>query len=50
MGPMKLRLIMIGGINALISVGLLAARGISNLYLAYMGISLVVLFAGIIIR
>ena len=42
MKAMKLRLLVLGGINAVIAVGLLASRGYAELYVGYLAVSLVV--------
>lgn len=46
MKAMKLRLLAIGGINALIAVGLMVSRGFADLYAGYLAVSLLVMGVG----
>lgn len=50
MRAMKLRLLVIGGINALIAVALLAARGYSEIYLGYLAVSMAVVVVGLLLK
>ncbi len=50
MKAMKLRLLVIGGINAVIALGLLASRGYADLYAGYLVVSLVVTGIGVLLK
>lgn len=50
MNAMKVRLLVIGGINALIAVALLAARGFSDIFVGYLAVSLVVAVIGLLLK
>ena len=47
---MKLRLLLIGGINAVIALGLLASRGYAELYVGYLVVSLAVAGVGALLK
>jgi hypothetical protein len=46
MNTWSLRLLVIGAINALIALALVAERGFATLYLGYLGVAIVVLAIG----
>ena len=50
MKAMKLRLLVIGGINALIAVALLAGRGYSDVFVGYLAVSMVVVVIGLLLK
>ena len=47
---MKLRLLVLGGINAVIALGLLASRGYADLNIGYLVVSLVVTGIGALLK